>query len=88
MIKGRGKFEILLVRSKKGIIISDEMNPIHAFIIILATPDQKNFYLHSLMWIVQLVGYKKFEEKWILAKDDDELKSIILDAWKEQKEEF
>ena len=76
------------MRSKKGIITSDKIDPIYAFIIIIATPDEKNFYLHLLMWIVQLVEYNNFENKWIMAKNDDELKNLIIDSWKKQESCF
>jgi len=85
IIKGRDKFEILFVRSKKGIILSDDVGPIHAFFVIVASPDQKNFYLHSLMWVVQIAEETDFETEWIIAKDDEELKDIILAAWKKRE---
>ena len=85
IIKGRDKFEMLHVRSKKGIILSDDVDPIHAFFVIVASPDQKNFYLHSLMWIVQIAEGIDFEKEWITAKDGEELKNIILAAWKKRE---
>jgi len=84
IIKGRDKFEMLLVRSRKGIILSDDVDPIYAFFVIVASPDQKNFYLHSLMWVVQIAEETDFETEWIIAKDDEELKNIILVAWKKR----
>ncbi|GAG71569.1 unnamed protein product, partial [marine sediment metagenome] len=81
IIKGRDKFEIILVRSKKGIIISDDIDPVHAFFIIVASPDQQSFYLHSLMWIIQIAEETDFEKEWIKAKDSEELRDIILSAW-------
>ncbi len=85
IIKGHDKFEIILVRSKKGIIISDDVDPIHAFFVIVASPDQKSFYLHSLMWIIQIAEETDFEEEWIKAKDINELKNIILQSWKKRR---
>ena len=85
IIKGRDKFEIVLVRSKKGIILSDDVDPIHAFIMIVATPDQQSFYLHSLMWIAQIAEETDFEKEWIDAEDSDELRDIILSSWKKRK---
>jgi len=86
VIKGRDKFEIILVRSKKGIIVSDTVDPIHSFFIIVASPDQQSFYLHALMWIIQTAEQTDFEEEWINAKDVDELRDIILKAWKKRRE--
>ena len=85
IIKGRNKFDIILVRSKKGLIVSDDVEPIHAFFVIVASPDMQSFYLHSLMWIVQIAEETDFEEEWINAKDIDELRDIILSSWKKRK---
>jgi amino acid transporter/mannitol/fructose-specific phosphotransferase system IIA component (Ntr-type) len=84
-IKGRNKFEIVLVRSKKGIIVSDKLDPIYAFFVIIASPDQKNFYLHSLMWLIQIASQNQLEKRWTNAKDQYELKSIILDLWRKRE---
>lgn len=84
IIKGRDKFEIILIRSKKGIMLFDDAKPVHAFFVIVASPDQQNFYLHSLMWIVQIAEETDFEKEWINAKDIDELRDIILSSWKKR----
>jgi mannitol/fructose-specific phosphotransferase system IIA component (Ntr-type) len=85
VIKGRNKFEIILVRSKKGIIFSDDAAPVHAFFVIVASPDQQSYFLHSLMWIVQIAEETDFEEEWINARDVHELRDIILSSWKKRK---
>jgi mannitol/fructose-specific phosphotransferase system IIA component (Ntr-type) len=85
IIKGRNKYDIILVRSKKGLIISEDIDPIHAFIAIVASPDKQSFYLHSLMWIVQIAEETNFDKEWINAKDGDELRDIILNSWKKRK---
>jgi len=84
-IKGRDKFDVLFVRSKKGIITSDEINPIHAFFTIIASPDKKNFYLHCLMWIVQIAEDPGFEQKWKNAESISELRSVLLSSWKKSR---
>ena len=85
IIEGRDKFEIILVRSRKGIMLFDDTSPVHAFFVVVATPDQQNFYMHSLMWIVQLSEEIDFEKKWLNAKDTDELRDIILESWRKRK---
>ncbi len=84
-IKGRDKFEILLIRSKKGLIISDDVDPINAFVLIVTSPDLKNFYHHSLMWFVQIADKTDFKEEWLNAKDSEELRDIILSSWRKRK---
>ena len=86
IIKGRDKFEILLVRSKMGIILKDEMDPVHAFFVILASPDKKSLYMHTLMWVIQMAEDPEFEKKWVSAKDDNELRQIIIESWKKKQE--
>jgi amino acid transporter/mannitol/fructose-specific phosphotransferase system IIA component (Ntr-type) len=85
MIKGRDKFEIIIVRSKKGIFLFDNVNPIHAFFVIVSSPDKKSLYLHTMMWIIQIAEETDFEKEWINAKDEDELREIFLKAWKKRK---
>jgi amino acid transporter/mannitol/fructose-specific phosphotransferase system IIA component (Ntr-type) len=84
-IKGRDKFEILLIRSKKGLIISDDVDPINAFVVIVTSPDLQNFYHHSIMWFVQIADETDFEDEWINAKDSEEIRDIILSSWKKRK---
>ncbi|HEC88723.1 MAG TPA: amino acid permease [Thermoplasmata archaeon] len=85
IVKGRNKFDIILVRSKKGIIFSDNIPPIHAFFVIVSSPDEQSFYFHSLMWIVQISEDKDFEERWLNAKNSKELRNIILSSWEKLK---
>jgi mannitol/fructose-specific phosphotransferase system IIA component (Ntr-type) len=84
IIEGRDKFDIIFVRSKKGIILFDDTPPVHAFFVIVATSEQKNFYFHALMWIVQIAEKIDFEDKWINAKNVEELRNIILESWKKR----
>ena len=85
IIEGHDKFELILVRSKKGIMLFDDTPPIHAFFVVVATPEQQSFYMHSLMWIVQISEEIDFEKKWLNAKDAIELRNIILSSWRKRK---
>jgi amino acid transporter len=80
-IKGRNKFEMLMIRSKMGIKLSDDLDSINTFFIVVSSNDQKQFYLHTLMWIIQITEDEDFEKEWINAKNEDELKKIILKYW-------
>ena len=85
IIGGRDKFEIIIVRSKKGIILFDDAVPVHTFFVLVATSEQQSYYMHSLMWIVQIAEETDFEEEWLNAKDTDELRDIILSSWRKRK---
>ena len=83
-ISGHSKFEIMLVRDRKGITFSDKASPIYGSFIVVHTPDVKSFYLHSLMWIVGIAEETDFDEKWLNAKNDEELRKIILSSWRKR----
>lgn len=85
IIEGRDKFEFVIIRSKKGIMLFDDEPPFHAFFVVVSTNEQKNFYMHALMWIVQIADQIDFSKEWINAKDTDELRKILLSAWKKRK---
>ena len=85
VIKGRNKFELLIVRSKMGIVLSDNVDPIHAFFVIVASPDKKSLYLHTLMWLIQIAEGTDFDKEWIAAKDVEEIREIILKSWEKHK---
>lgn len=82
IIGGRNKFDIVIVRSKKGIIFSDDIPPIHVLFVIISSQDQQNFYLHSIMWMVQISGDEGFEKKCLNAKSGEELREAILSMWR------
>ena len=84
-VRGRDKFDIILVRSKKGVTFSDTAQPRHAFIIIASSQDLKNIYLHSLTWAVQISKKTDFETKWLNAQNGKELRDIILAYWRGRK---
>ena len=85
IVDGRDKFEIVLVRNKKGIILSDDAPPVHTFFVVVSTSEQQCFYMHSLMWFVQIGEDIDFEKNWLNAKDVHELRKIILSSWRKRK---
>ena len=87
-IKGRNKFEIVIVRTKKGAVFSEESPPVHAAFIVVSSHDEKSFYLHSLMWIVQILEKIDFEKNWIKAKNKNELCCIVQSTLKNECREF
>jgi amino acid transporter/mannitol/fructose-specific phosphotransferase system IIA component (Ntr-type) len=81
-IQGRNKFEIAMVRTKRGAMFSSEFSPVNAAFIMVSSADQENFYLHSLMWLVQLEEIIDFKIKWMEAKSKEEIRQIVLESWK------
>ena len=55
VVEGEGKFEIVLVRSKKGIIFSPDKEPVHIIFVLAGSMDERNFHLRALMAIANIV---------------------------------
>ena len=72
---------MMMARSSKGMIISQDIPPVHAFFVVASTPDRKSFYLHALMWLIQISEGSDFYRKWIEAGSIEELRSVVIDSW-------
>ncbi|MEO0297972.1 MAG: amino acid permease [candidate division WOR-3 bacterium] len=71
------KFEIFFFRIKDGAQFGSE-NDIKMIVLIACSRDERNFHLKSLSAIAQIVSDKKFEKEWLSAKNEKELKEILL----------
>ncbi len=78
VVEGEEKFQMLIVRSLKGVSFSPEKESIHAIFFLLGSMDQRHFHLVVLSSLAQIVQYPEFEEKWIAAKGPEELRDLLL----------
>jgi len=78
IIEGENKFDVLLVRARGGIRFSHAPDPVKVMFILAGTKDQRNYHLRALMAIAQIVQEKRFEEKWLAARDAEGLRNLIL----------
>ncbi len=78
IIQGEGKFDIVLARCRRGIQFQEYGPPVHTVFVLLGTRDERSFHLKSLMWIAQIARAPKFMERWMNARDEEELRNIIL----------
>ena len=78
IIEGRHKFSICLVRAKLGVIFSEDSSPVHTIFVLVGTRDERNFHLRALAAIAQIAQDKEFDEKWLTARNSEELRDIIL----------
>ncbi len=80
ILDGENNFEILLVRSKKGVFFSDTAPNVHAMFFLFGTKEQRHFHLVALSAIAQIVQDSDFETNWLKAKNTDELRKLVLKA--------
>ncbi len=78
IIKGEGKFQIILVRAIDGIVFPNIVEPVKTMFILCGSKDERNYHLRALMAIAQIVQEKDFEERWLAARDKDSLRNLIL----------
>lgn len=78
IIEGQHKLEILLVRCRNGIHFSQKDDNIRAVFVIAGTKDERNFHLHCLAAVAQIVSGPNFEKKWAEAKSKEAIRDIIL----------
>ena len=77
IIKGRGVFEMLVARSRPGIVLSEEFPRVHAVFVLISTKDTRSVHLQTLAAIAQIFQDADFEQRWLDAKNEKALRDII-----------
>ncbi|MBU1122496.1 MAG: amino acid permease [Candidatus Omnitrophota bacterium] len=77
VIDGKGVFSALLVRAKAGVIFPQD-KVAHIIFILVGSVDERNFHLKALAAIAQITMNPEFDEQWLAAKGQEELKNIVL----------
>jgi APA family basic amino acid/polyamine antiporter len=78
IVEGEKKFDILLVRARKGIEFSHAKEPVKIMFVLLGSKDERNYHLRALMAIAQVAQEKQFEERWLAARDTEAIRNLIL----------
>jgi amino acid transporter len=77
IVDGERLFEILLVRSREGIEFEEDTS-VKAFFVIVGSRDMRNMHLKALAAIAHIVQHPEFEKRWSTAKNEAQLKDILL----------
>ncbi len=77
IIEGEHHFDILMARSKEGIVFGED-KIVHAVFVLIGTKDERPFHLTSLAAIAQIVQEEGFEKQWLNAKTKEGLRDIVL----------
>jgi amino acid transporter/mannitol/fructose-specific phosphotransferase system IIA component (Ntr-type) len=78
IIDGEDKFDVLLIRSREGIIFPDAEEPVHIVFVLIGTRDRRHSHLRALMAIAQIAQQHDFDEKWLKASTTTDLRDMIL----------
>jgi APA family basic amino acid/polyamine antiporter len=71
-------FEIIPVRVKGGVHFNADAGEVKIIFALAGAKDERNFHLKCLMAIAQIMQDDAFEKDWNTARDEEELKNLIL----------
>ena len=78
VVDGEHLFDMVLVRSSDGISFPGQEKPVTAAFVLFGTRDERNFHLKALMAIAHIVEEQGFNERWENARNEEDLRDIIL----------
>ncbi len=78
IVEGERLFEIVLVRNRAGIRWNSEGETVKTVFALIGSADERNFHLRALMFIAQILQDPDFHDEWSRARDEKELRSVIL----------
>ena len=77
IVEGKNIPRVLLIRARDGIVFpQDEV--VHTAFVLVGSAGDRVLHLKILAAIAQVVQNPEFDKKWFEAKNEDELKSIVL----------
>ena len=85
IVPGKNKFEIMLVRARKGIMFSPQEAPVQIVFVLAGSIDERNFHLRVLMAIAQIMRESSFYKNWMRMKDKEALKMLILSSTRKRE---
>jgi len=78
IVEGRGLFDVLLVRSREGIVFDPDEPYVKTAFILIGSSDERNTHLRALMAIAQIVQEEGFTERWLAAGGPEHLRDLVL----------
>ncbi len=78
LFQGTQQFEIVVIRSEKGIVFEENKAPVKAIFALAGSIDERNFHLQTLMAIAQIVKNTDFMKNWQALKSPNDIRNSIL----------
>lgn len=78
IVEGSSIFDIVLIRNKFGIVWNDEGEIVYTAFCLVGSADERNFHLKALMSIAQILQDPEFHERWMKARTEQELRTVLL----------
>jgi basic amino acid/polyamine antiporter, APA family len=78
IVEGEKIFELLIIRARKGVYFSEVSPSVKAIFVLYGSKDERTFHLQALASIAQIIQTAHFDELWLKAKRETNLKDILL----------
>jgi len=78
ILPGEKTFAIIPVRCRNGILYPGEEDPVYISFVLAGSVDERKFHLKALMAIAQIMQTRDFVNKWMEAKNIEDLRSLLL----------
>ncbi len=78
IVPGEKCFDIIPIRCKEGVRFSETTEPVHTMFVLIGSLDERSYHLRALMAIANLVHESEFEKQWMTARNEEELRDVIL----------
>jgi len=78
IVEGEHKFKILITRCKNGIKFPNIDTLVNVVFVLAGSKDERNFHLRALAAIAEIVQGRTFDNRWIGARNIEELRDVIL----------
>ncbi|MBN2703520.1 MAG: amino acid permease [Pontiellaceae bacterium] len=77
IVDGEQQFKIMLIRSREGVSFESDQS-VRAFFVIVGSRDMRHLHLKALAAIAHICQHPEFEKRWATAKNEEQLKDILL----------
>ncbi len=78
VVEGSHVFDVMLVRSRGGIVFSELHEPVKAAFVLVGSADERNFHLRALMAIAHIAQEPEFRDRWSRARGAEQLRDVVL----------
>ena len=78
VVDGENLFDVLLVRSREGIVFDADRPAVKTAFILIGSADERNYHLRALMAVAQIVQEEGFTERWLAAAGPEHLRDLVL----------
>jgi mannitol/fructose-specific phosphotransferase system IIA component (Ntr-type) len=78
VLPGTGEFQLCMVRCRDGVYFSEEAPSVKAMFFLAGTRDERTFHLQALAALAQIIQNEGFEEQWMNARGESNLRDLLL----------